>query len=151
MRFVVALSLAALFVYLPPVAYAADQFSNIKLMVNTGDKADEQDAVLRIEDEALVIRSKGGTILKTLPYATMKSMEYSYSKSPRWKSGAAMAVAVGIFALPLFFMKGKKHWLTTVSGEEFALLRLDKNNYKIIIPALEAKTGMKVETVAEEK
>ena len=146
-----ALCLSLVMVQPAPGICGADQFSNIKLLVNTGGKAEEQDAILRLEDEALVISSKGGTTLKTLRYDTMKSLEYSYSKSPRWKSGAVAAVAVGVFAIPIFFMKGKKHWLTAVSGSEFALLRLDKNNYKIILPALEAKTGMKVETVADEK
>jgi hypothetical protein len=135
----------------PPLAHAGEQFHNVKLMVNTGGKAEEQDAVLSLEDEAVVVRSVGGTVLKTLPYANLKSLEYSYSKSPRWKSGAVAAVFVGVFAIPIFFMKGKKHWLTAVAGEEFALLRLDKNNYKIIVPALEAKTGLKVEVVADEK
>jgi len=135
----------------PPLATAGEQFQNVKLMVNTGGKAEEQDAILSLEDEAIVVRSKGGTALKTLPYAGLTSMEYSYSKSPRWKSGAVAAVFVGVFAIPIFFMKGKKHWLTAVAGEEFALLRLDKNNYKIIVPALEAKTGLKVEVVADEK
>jgi hypothetical protein len=135
----------------PTICAGAEQFSIIKLMVNAGGKAEEQDAILRLEDEALVVVSKGGTVLKSLPYDTMKSLEYSYSKSPRWKSGTAAAVAVGVFAIPIFFMKGKKHWLTAVNGSEFALLHLDKNNYKIILPAIEAKSGLKVETVADEK
>ena len=148
---VAALALAGSLAVPAPMVSAADQFTNVKLMVNTGGKAEEQEAVLRLEDESLVILSKGGTALKTLRYDTMKSMEYSYSKSPRWKSGTAAAIAVGVFAIPIFFMKGKKHWLTVVSGNEFAVIRLDKNNYKIVLPALEARSGLKVETVAEEK
>ena len=155
MRAPVARSAAALLVIVfaagPPLASAGEQFHNVRLMVNTGGKAEEQEAVLSLEDEAIVVRSVGGTVLKTLPYAEITSLEYSYSKSPRWKSGAVAAVFVGVFAIPIFFMKGKKHWLTAVAGQEFALLRLDKNNYKIIIPALEAKTGMDVATVLEEK
>jgi hypothetical protein len=89
--------------------------------------------------------------MKTIAYRDVKSFEYSYSKAPRWKSGAAAAVAVGVFALPIFFMKGKKHWLTIVSKNDFALLRLDKNNYKIKVPVLEVKSGKKVETVADDK
>jgi hypothetical protein len=129
----------------------ADTFTNVKLMVNTGDKAEEQDAVLRFEDEALIIYGRGGTTLKTFAYADIKGAEYSYSKSPRWKSGIGVAVAVGIFALPVFFMKGKKHWLTIAAEKDFAVLRLDKRNYKLVLPTFEARTGRRVEAVSEEK
>lgn len=130
----------------------ADQFHKVKLMVNTGDKPAETDVTLFLEPDRLVVRSKaGGAELKSFPYSAVKAAEYSYSKSPRWKSGVGAAVAVGIFALPIFFMKGKKHWLTIHAENDYALLRLDKGNYKIILPAFEARTGVKVETVAEEK
>ena len=129
----------------------ADTFTNVKLMVNTGDKGEEQEAILLFEQTALVVRSRSGSVLKTLAYADIKGAEYSYAKSPRWKSGIGLAVAVGIFALPVFFMKGKKHWLTIAAEKDFAVLRLDKNNYRIILPTFEARTGKRVEAVAEEK
>ena len=129
----------------------ADTFTNVKLMVNTGEKAEEQDAVLRFEDDAVVIYGRGRTALKRLPYAGITGAEYSYAKSPRWKSGIGLTIAFGVFALPVFFMKGKKHWLTIGAEKDFAVLRLDKNNYKLILPTFEARTGKRVETVSEEK
>lgn len=131
---------------------AADQFHKVKLMVNTGERPAETDVVLRLEPDRLVIRSiRGGADLKTYPYSAIRSAEYSYSKSPRWKSGIGAAVAVGVFALPIFFMKGKKHWLTLQTADDYAMLRLDKANYKIILPAFETRSGVKVETVADER
>lgn len=131
---------------------AADQFLNVKLMVNTGDKPVQTDAILRLEDDRVVIRAKQGAAeLKSFLKGDVKSAEYSYSKSPRWKSGAAVALAAGVFAIPIFFMKGKQHWLTINSENDYAVLRLDKSNYKIILPAFEARTGVHVETLAEEK
>lgn len=147
-RLVASVIVAALFTQSLAVA---DTFTNVKLMVNTGEKAEEQDAVLRFEDTALIIYGRGGTPLKTLAYADIRGAEYSYSKSPRWKSGIGVAIAVGIFALPVFFMKGKKHWLTIAAEQDFAVLRLDKKNYKLILPTFEARTGKRVETVSEEK
>lgn len=130
----------------------ADQFQKVKLMVNTGEKPTATEVILRLEEGELVIRSKeGGAELKSFPYTSIKSAEYSYSKSPRWKSGIGAAVAVGIFALPIFFMKGKKHWLTIGVEGDYALMQLDKGNYKMILPAFEARSGVKVVTVAEDK
>jgi hypothetical protein len=129
----------------------ADTFTNVKLMVNTGDSAEEQDAVLRFEADRLVIHGKGGAVLKTMPFVEIKTAEYSYSKSPRWKSGIGVAIAVGVFAIPILFMKGKKHWLTIAAENDFAVLRLDKKNYRLILPTFETHTGKRVEAVAEEK
>ena len=135
-----------------PTQRAADQFHKVKLMVNTGGKSEPANVVLFLENDRVVIRSKdGGAELKNLAYADIRAAEYSFSKSPRWKSGVGAAIAVGVFALPIFFMKGKKHWLTVHGKGDFALLQLDKNNYKIVLPAFEARSGIKVETVAEEK
>ncbi len=137
-------------VLLQPIAFA-DTFRNVKLMVNTGEKAEEQDAVLHFGEDALTVYGKGGAILKTFKYADIKGGEYSYSKSPRWKSGVGAAIAVGVFAIPVFFLKGKKHWLTIAAEKDFAVLRLDKKNYMLILPSFEARPGKSVEAVAEEK
>ena len=108
--------------------------------------------MLLFEEEHLAILDKEDrSTRKNFGYKVIQSAEYSYSKAPRWKSGGALAIAVGVLAIPLFFFKGKKHWLTIQGGEDFAVLHLDKKNYKAIIAALETKTGVNVETVEETK
>ena len=107
--------------------------------------------MILLEQEQLVIKArKGNVTLKTLPYSQMKTAEYSYSKSPRWKSGIGLAVAVGVFAIPLFFMKGKKHWLTIQAENDYAILHLDKGNFRVILPAFETRSRVKVETIGDE-
>jgi hypothetical protein len=78
-------------------------------------------------------------------------MVYAQSKHPRWKAGAGAAVAVGVFAAPVFFMKNTKHWLTLQGAGEAIVLRLDKNNYRLVLPALEARTGRPVEVASERR
>ena len=91
----------------------------------------------------------------SIPYDALTSVTYSYSKHPRWKTGAALLIPLTVFALPFFFLKGKKHWLAvTFEGvpdhdEGFLYLRLDKNNYLQIIAAIEGQTGLPVERLGE--
>jgi hypothetical protein len=119
-------------------------------MLSTGGEAKETEAVLKLEVEKLVVTSKKeGALLKEIPYEKIKAAQYSYSKHPRWKEGIGFAVAIGVFAAPIFFMKGKKHWLTLQTEDDYALLRLDKNNYQIIILALETEGGIEVEVSGE--
>ena len=46
--------------------------------------------------------------------------------------------------------KGKKHWLTIQHGEEYTILKMDKKNYRQILAAVEARTGMKVNWIIED-
>jgi hypothetical protein len=125
-------------------------FENVDIMIPKGDKAEEKSARLLFDGTTVIIDAdKGEKIYKSFPYNTIVSAEYSYSKSPRWKTAIGAAVLIGVFALPLFFMKGKKHWLTIKTANDFAILRLDKDNYKMILPTFETSTGIKVETVAD--
>jgi hypothetical protein len=129
-----------------------DHFLNVKLMVSTGDKAEATDAVLILTPDAMIVQAKKGrATLKTLPYASLKSAEYSYSKSPRWKSAIGLSILCIVCGVATAFMKGKKHWLAVTGDGEYAVLQLDKGNYKIILPAFEAKAGRKIETLADDK
>lgn len=135
-----------------PARTTREVFDEVGLLVPKGDKADEKSVRLIFDRGSLMIEAdKGNTVFKSFPYESIKSAEYSYSKHPRWKAGLGAAVVLGVFALPIFFMKSKKHWLTIKTADDFAILHLDKGNYKMILPTFETSTGKRVETVADEK
>jgi hypothetical protein len=135
-----------------PTNASVQVFDKVDMLVPKGDKADEKSAKLIFQGDTLVIqRDKHNEVLKSFPYENINSAEYSYSTSPRWKTGIGAAVVLGVFALPIFLMKGKKHWLTIKTADDFAILHLDKDNYKIILPTFEARTGKRVETVEDHK
>ena len=76
---------------------------------------------------------------------------------PRAKSGIALGVvSLGIGLLVGFLAKGKKHWFTIEfegvadHPENYHYLRLDKGNYRRILQAVEAATGLDVEVLEEE-
>ena len=129
-----------------PFVFAADNFKKSKLIVqkDNGDSK-EVDVLLVFEEDRLDIKDKKGrAILKTFEYGDVKRADYSHSKHPRWKTGAALIVPLTIFALPFFFMKGKKHWLTIQAEEDYAVLKLDKKNYKFINAAFEGHSSVEV-------
>lgn len=150
----VAVGLCALLMAVPSLVTAQSRatFGKARLIVSRGDETEAVKVHLVFHEDRLEIRAdETRTLLKTFPYERITNAEYSYSKRPRWKSGAVLAVAVGVFALPVFFMKGKRHWLTIVGDGDVALLQLDKTNYKLILPTLESRAKVTVETVGDEK
>jgi serine/threonine-protein kinase len=135
-----------------PPAGGVDRFDKVKLLEQAGDKVREVDVMLELGPDRLLVRGESGVgVIKSLSYQSMSAATYSQSKHPRWKEGVGAAVAFGVFATPIFFMKGTKHWLTVQSPEEFLVLRLDKNNYRLILPALETRSGKPVDISREEK
>jgi predicted Ser/Thr protein kinase len=131
-------------------ALAPVTYGKVKLLVTSGKKSRETDVMMGFEAESLNLTLEDTRIqVKALPYRSIVSAVYSQSKQPRWKEGAGAAALVGVFATPIFFMKSTKHWLTIQTKDDFAVLRLDKDNYKTILPAFEVRTGVKVEVQLE--
>lgn len=126
-------------------------FVDVKLLRTSGGKTEEVDVLLTLGPDAIVLTPRKGTsTAQTMAYRAVAAAVYSQSKHPRWKEGSAAAFAVGVFAAPVFFMKGTKHWLTLEGGGEAIVLRLDKNNYRAILPELEVRTGKKIERASGE-
>ncbi len=129
---------------------APQRFDNVKLLLSTGGETEETEAVLSLEDGKLLVTSrKEGAVLKEIAYEDIKAAQYTFSRHPRWKEGDGFAGVVGVLAAPVFFLKGKKHWLTIQTADDYALLRLDKNNYQIVLLALETRGGIEVEVQVE--
>lgn len=92
------------------------------------------DAVLTVEADAVRIDDK------IFNRETIKAVQYSYSKSPRWKTA--------IFVSPLFLLSpGRRHWLMVQAQEGFVVLKLEKGNYRQITASVETALGVTAERI----
>jgi hypothetical protein len=114
--------------------------------------ADER--VVRIADEK---HGAEKAVWAEIPYDAITTVSYSRSKHARSAAGTALGVAsLGVGLLVGFLAKNKKHWLTLEFAgvpeipENYVYLRLDKNNYRQILVAVGAATGLEVEEVIED-
>jgi len=98
------------------------------------------------DDQYFAFYSKKAQV--RVPYDHINLVEYGQQVSRR----LAMAVIIS----PLFLLsKSRKHFLTVgyagEDGKQQALVfRVDKNNIRVILVSLEARTGLKVEYQDEE-
>jgi hypothetical protein len=124
-------------------------FKDAKIREQVGDKTKDSDALLMYNDTALVIHAgdsslKTPHILKTITYGDVTGAEYTFGKSPR--------VSAALLVSPLFlFNSSKSHWLTVHTAADYAVLRLEKNNYKLVLAEFEKRTGKRVESIGENK
>ena len=148
----VAVAILSLQLAIAPSIALADNltFTGVHYLMPDGKKPKQFKARMVLSDEsAQILAIRGTELFKELEYADIKAATYSKSKHPRWKSGAGFAVAIGIFAIPIFFMKAKHHWLTLQGENDFAALRLSKKNYNLVIAAVESRTKVDVERIIE--
>lgn len=154
-RSIIATWLSACLVAMPEVVFGSDQalasfHHNVHYLVSTGGKPVEVKAQLVFADGSIQVQgNRDGGVLQELSYADIQAATYSKSKHPRWKAGLAVALAINVFALPVFFMKSKKHWLTMQGEGQHAVFRLSKKNYHLVIAAVESHTGVKVDRIFE--
>jgi hypothetical protein len=146
--------LLALFVGLCLTATAAAQtapiFKDAKLRTQEGEKTKETDVRLRYDETSLSLLPSGGkkelrdTPIRTIAYTEITAAEYTFGKSPR--------VTAALLVSPLFlFNSSKSHWLTVKTANDYANLRLDKSNYKLVMAELEKRSKITVESVGEDK
>lgn len=133
-------------------------FNKVELLVPDGEKIAEKNARLKfLEDELQIEAIVDKKILKTFKYSEIKDAEYSYTKNPRWKTGLGLGAAAVLFpplffiAIPIGFSKHRRHWLTIKTDGDYAVLKLSKNNRKLILPAFEAKTGLTITGAGDNK
>jgi hypothetical protein len=88
--------------------------------------------------------------MKEINYSDIQVADYSHSKKPLLSTGGAITsvILLGVFAIPFLFMKKKQHWLSIRAGENFTVLKLDKNNFRQIIAEFDTKR-VSVKTVDE--
>lgn len=133
-----------------PVSY------DVKIIVNDDGKFRQKSARLKFDSKMLSIDGKK-VLTKIFKYTDIVSAEYSYSKSPRWKTGMGLTAAaillppLWLISIPIGFTKHRRHWLTIRTGNDFAVLKLSKKNRKHLIPTLETRAGLSVKAVGEDK
>lgn len=165
----------ALLVHLTLPGYAqavsVDEVFTAEMLLPRGEKIERQKVRLHFLTERLLIENENGEDLKSWAYAEVKAADYSYTKHPRWREGVALT-ATGLLlgsslavlavtpllpfvaiigGIKLAKSKGRSHWLTIRTAEDYAVLRLNKQSQRLILAALETHSNVKVEILPDKE
>lgn len=104
---------------------------------NAGKKdTREVNAVLIFEKDGIKIQSRRSKeIFKEFSYSDIRSAQHSYSKRATLPMSTGTAAVLSVLSgMPLFLMAGKKekHWLTVATDNDFAVLKIENDNYRLI-------------------
>lgn len=133
-------------------------FEKIEMLVTDGKDIREVSVSVRFGPDAMEIQSTGsGGVSRTMKYSEIKTADYSYTKSPRWKTGLGLGATSLIFppmlfiAIPLAFTKHRRHWITIRGENDYVVLKVSKSIRKVFTPAFETYTKVRVEALGENK
>ena len=102
---------------------------------NKGGKDTRQvNAVLIFEKDTLIINSRRrNEAFKQFKYSDIKYIEHSFSKTPL-STIATRSIILSLFTggLPLFYKPEEKHWLTILTENEFVVLKIENDNFRLL-------------------
>ena len=125
-------------------------FGDLKLIVASGAKTKDVDALLNFEPDKVVVRDRDtGEILQSEAYHSIAAMTYAHAKAPRWQEGDGFAAVPKGFGGSGFFLRTSRHWLTLQSNSQFIVLRLEDRNVIPVMTSLEQRTGIKVQRMED--
>lgn len=138
-----------LFGVLPIFAQQNANRYEAEMLRNEGKDTREFNSILTFGKESFkVVSSRDSTVYKEIKYNNIKSAQISYSPIPYFKSAIAPAILVGLN--PHYWsQKANIRWLTVATGDDFIVLKLEKDNHKLIKAEIEIRK-IKVEVVAED-
>lgn len=120
-------------------AQTQTSFKSDLLVVNGKNIETKQVEVTLGEDSLNLRRTKKPFETKTILYSEIENAEYTFSDRPRYTAASIGTILFGISAIPVFFMKTKKNWLTINAGEKSAILQLQSENYQMLLIAMQKK------------
>jgi hypothetical protein len=122
-------------------------FGDVKLLAVIGQTGKEQDVVVNfVGGQITVVPKKGGAAVNMLPYRDIVKATYVHDNAPQWDSTAASPPDK--LEVPGGFLKigGRaRNWLTLQTKTSYLILRLDDENQRQVMQALEARAGVSID------
>jgi ATP sulfurylase len=121
----------AAFAQLAVSRYEAEMLKNPN---KNGKDTREVNAVLVFEKEILkIVSRRSREVFKEYKYTAIKYVEHSYSKAPVPSVFSRSRLLAGIlFSDPMLFPRKEKHWLTILTEEDFVVLKIENDNYRLL-------------------
>lgn len=152
-KFLSSILVLSIFVASTPLAFASGTQFHINVLESNGKKSKEVDSILSFSENSFVVSNKKTKAnIKEFNYSDIQSADYSYSKKPLLSTGGAVAMAIltGLVVVPFLFVKKKQHWLSVRTGNDYVVMRLDKNSFRQILNEFEIHK-VAIKTVDEDE
>jgi hypothetical protein len=121
-------------------------FNQVRLLVAEGERVREREGMLQLTDgEVAIVTKEGGPSIASVPTSALRGIFYARSKQPRWRDANGQPVESKIDLGRLGFLRGDRNWVILLTGGEPVIFRIEDTALRTILPALQERTGKKIE------
>jgi serine/threonine-protein kinase len=118
-------------------------FPDVKVLVITGRRAQDRDALLSfVAGQVTVLNRQGGSILAATGYKDIERATYVRARNPKWDP--ALFSPPPDLDMP-GILPTSRHWLVLQGKSAYLILQLDGNNWQKVLETVEGRTGIKVD------
>ena len=132
---------------------ASSSAFRVETLVSDGKKSREVKSTLSfLETSFKTSDRKTGAIIKELNYADVKAADYSFARKPLVSTTQAVVgtILLGPLFLVTLFIKKKQHWLSVRTESDYAVMKLNKDDFRQIMNEFEIRK-VTVTTVNEDE
>jgi hypothetical protein len=126
-------------------------FFDGKTVVAEGTKNREHDTKILLAAGKLTVTENNDRLVTAVAFADIVGISISTSRQPMWNSPQGPAEMMKVEAGKLGFFKGGRNWLGVRTADTSLVIRVDDEDLKKVIAAIEERTGKKVVRVVERK
>jgi eukaryotic-like serine/threonine-protein kinase len=124
-----------------PETTPAVTFDKVKLLVVEGEKAREDDAVLRFASGAVQILGPSNRVIGSLPYESVRTVTTTRSKQPRWRGPDGSIVDAKMSSGAFGFLKSDRNWIGLVTPTAAYVFRVDDDDLQRLTETVTKRTG----------
>jgi hypothetical protein len=117
----------------------------VRVLISDAGKAREREGVLQLGGGQIAVLAAGGSPIVAISNAALNSVFYARSKQPRWRDANGQEVVSRIDLGPMGFLRGERNWIILLSQNEPIILRIEDSALRTVLPALQERTGLKVQ------
>jgi hypothetical protein len=121
-------------------------FNQIRVLTTEAGKGRERQGVLQLADgHVAVLASAGGAPIASIANSALTGIFYARSKQPKWRDASGQEVESRVDLGRMGFLRGERNWIILLTAGEPLILRIDDSALNTILPALQERTGHKVQ------
>jgi hypothetical protein len=110
-----------------------------------GRKGKEEDVLLNlVAGHVDVVSAKGGSSIRSLPYARIVRATCVYANKPTWDPGVSSPPA-DLQVPGVFLRRDTRRWLVLQTRTEYLILHLSNDDWRRVVAAVESRTGLTVD------
>lgn len=121
-------------------------FNQVRLLVAEGERGREREGILQLANGHVSIVSQSASApFMSLANGAVTGIFFSRSKQPRWRDASGQQIESKLELGRMGFLRGDRNWIILMTSGDPVILRVEDSALKTVLPALQERTGHKVQ------